>query len=66
MLVRKLRALSKLCVRKTNLMFIKFLQEKILIYRKKYKIAKEFDIKVFRGQLDILVYYSIAEICTNP
>ena len=28
-------------------------------------IAQELDIQVFKGQMDILVYLSTAELCTN-
>ena len=39
--------------------------KKSCICGKKYTIAKELDLHVIREQLDILVYKSTAEICSN-
>ena len=62
MLVQNLRAPLAPFVKKMNLKFIKLSTRKIDICGKKYTIAQELDIQVFRGQMDILVYKSIADL----
>ena len=54
MLVQNLRALSPLRVRNMNLKFKKLLANKTRIWGKKYTIALEFDLQIFRGQMEIL------------
>ena len=47
---------STLCLKNDGEVYGKLLARKIRICGKKYTIAQEFDIQVFRGQIDILVY----------
>ena len=47
---------STLCQKNDIEVYKIFSEKKISICRKKYTIAKEFDIQVFRRQMDILVY----------